>query len=99
MRAGYSAPMACRAQSHVSRRKAFIQLYHWFPSMLKAMTIIRPERLLRWHRAEFRHYWRRRSRNLGGRPKIDAGLRALIRQMSVENTLWGAPRIHGELTI
>jgi hypothetical protein len=42
-------------------------------------------------------YWRWKSRNLGGRPPIDAGLRALIRRMSIENTLWGAPRIHGEL--
>src|SRR5262249_23761957 len=36
-------------------------------------------------------------RNLGGRPPIDAGLQALIRQMSIENVLWGAPRIQGEL--
>jgi hypothetical protein len=53
--------------------------------------------LLRWHRAGFRRYWRWKSRNLGVRPPIDAGLRALIRRMSVENLLWGAPRIHGEL--
>jgi hypothetical protein len=49
------------------------------------------------HRAGVRRYWRWKSRNLGGRPPIDAGLRALIRRMSIENTLWGAPRIHGEL--
>jgi hypothetical protein len=60
------------------------------------MTIIRPETLVRWHRAGFRR-WRWKSRNLGGRPRIDAGLRALIRRMSIENMLWGAPRIHGEL--
>jgi transposase InsO family protein len=52
---------------------------------------------VRWHRAGFRRYWRRKSRNLGGRPQISADLRALIRRMSVENLLWGAPRIHGEL--
>jgi hypothetical protein len=75
----------------------FIQLYRWFPSVLKAMTIMRPETVMRWHRAGFRRYWRRKSRNLGGRPKIAADLRALIRQMSIENWLWGAPRIHGEL--
>ena len=61
------------------------------------MTTIRPETLVRWHRAGFRRYWRWKSRNLGGRPPIDAGLRALIRRMSIENMLWGAPRIHGEL--
>src|SRR6266436_3193946 len=48
-------------------------------------------------RAGFRRYWRWKSRSLGGRPQLDAGLRALIRQMSVDNPLWGAPRIHGEL--
>jgi hypothetical protein len=64
---------------------------------LDAITIIRPETLVRWHRAGFRCYWRWKSRSLGGRPPIDAELRALIRQMSVDNVLWGAPRIHGEL--
>jgi transposase InsO family protein len=72
-------------------------LHRWFPSVLKAITIIRPETLVRWHRAGFRRYWRWKSRALGGRPKIDAELRALIRRMSAENPLWGAPRIHGEL--
>jgi hypothetical protein len=45
----------------------------------------------------FRRYWRWKSRSLGGRPQIDADLRALIRRMSVDNLLWGAPHIHGEL--
>jgi len=74
-----------------------IQLYRWFPSILQVLTIVRPETLLRWHRAGFRCYWRWKSRPLGGRPQIDTELRALIRRMSIENPLWGAPRIHGEL--
>ena len=74
-----------------------IQLYRWFPSIQQVLTIIRPETLVRWHRAGFRGYWRWKSRPLGGRPQIDTELRALIRRMSVENPLWGAPRIHGEL--
>src|SRR5258706_8516370 len=74
----------------------FVQLYRWFPSILKVLTIIRPETLLRWHRAGFRCYWRWKSRPQGGRPQIDTELRVLIRRMSVENPLWGAPRIHGE---
>ena len=78
-------------------RLFLIQLYRWFPSVLKAITIVRPETLERWHRAGFRRYWRWKSRSLGGRPQIDADLRALIRRMSVDNPLWGAPRIHGEL--
>ena len=78
-------------------RLFFIQLYRWFPSILKVLTIVRPETLVRWHRAGFRRYWRWKSRALGGRPQIEADLRALIRRMSTENPLWGAPRIHGEL--
>src|SRR5580704_17762276 len=74
-----------------------IQLYRWFPSTLKVLTIIRPETLARWHRAGFRFYWRWKSRSLVGRPPIDMELRVLIRRMSLENSLWGAPRIHGEL--
>jgi len=74
-----------------------IQLYRWFPSILQVLTIIRPETVVRWHRAGFRHYWRWKSRSLGGRPQIEADLRVLIRRMSIENPLWGAPRIHGEL--
>src|SRR6266550_2678484 len=78
-------------------RLVFIQLYRWFPSVLKVITVIRPETLVRWHRAGFRRYWRWKSCSLGGRPQIDADLRALIRRMSVDNPLWGAPRIYGEL--
>src|SRR5207344_979712 len=78
-------------------RLVFIQLYRWFPSVVQVITVIRPETLVRWHRTGFRHYWRWKSRRLGGRPQISAELRALIRRMSIENPLWGAPRIHGEL--
>src|SRR6201981_3210879 len=74
-----------------------IQLYRSFPSILQVLTIIRPETLVRRHRAGFRWYWRWKSRSSGGRPQIDTELRALIRRMSVENPPWGAPRIHGEL--
>ena len=78
-------------------RLFLVMLYRWFPSILQAITIIRPETLVRWHRAGFRRYWHWKSRSLGGRPKIAADLRILIRRMSAENLLWGAPRIHGEL--
>src|SRR6266702_974848 len=86
-----------RVQLTNGDRLFLVMLYRWFPSILKAITIIRPETLVRWHRAGFRRYWRWKSRSLGGRPQVDADLRALIRQMSVDNPLWGAPRIHGEL--
>src|ERR1700693_1234645 len=86
-----------RAQPTNNDRWFLVQMYRWFPSILKLATIVEPETLVRWHRAGFRRYWRWRSRPQGGRPQIDTELRALIRQMSVENPLWGAPRIHGEL--
>ncbi len=86
-----------RARLTNSDRWFFIQLYRWSPAILQVLTIIRPETLVRWHRAGFRHYWRWKSRSPGGRPQIETDLRALIRRMSVENPLWGAPRIHGEL--
>src|SRR5450830_1091631 len=63
----------------------FIQLYRWFPSILNVLTIIRPETLVRWHRAGFRCYWRWKSRPRGGRPLIEADLRALIRRLWQES--------------
>ena len=86
-----------RAQPTNNDRWFLVQMYRWFPSILKLVTIVQPETLVRWHRAGFRCYWRWKSRPQGGRPQIDTELRALIRQMSTENQLWGAPRIHGEL--
>jgi transposase InsO family protein len=80
-----------------SDRWFFIQLYRWFPSILQVLTIVQPETLVRWHRAGFRCYWRWKSCPWGGRPQIETNLRALIREVSIENPLWGAPRIHGEL--
>ena len=61
-----------RVQLTDSDRLFFVQLYRWFPSILNAITIVRPETLLRWHRAGFRRYWRWKSRNCGGRPPISA---------------------------
>ena len=86
-----------RARLTNNDRWFFVQLYRWFPSILPVLVIIRPETLVRWHRAGFRRYWRWKSCRRGGRPQIETELRALIRQMSTENLLWGAPRIHGEL--
>jgi hypothetical protein len=86
-----------RARLTNNDRWFFVQMYRWFPPILKVVTIIEPETLVRWHRAGFRRYWRWKSRSRGGRPQIDAELRALIRHMSMENLLCGAPRIRGEL--
>jgi hypothetical protein len=86
-----------RARLTNNDRWFFVRMYRWFPTILKVMTIIQPETLVRWHRAGFRRHWRWKSRSRGGRLQIDLELRTLIRQMSMENLLWGAPRIHGEL--
>ena len=66
-------------------------------SVLDALKILKPETVIRWHRAGFRAYWRWKSRPRGGRPKIPREIRQLIRDMSVANPLWGTPRIRREL--
>src|SRR5450631_3243784 len=86
-----------RARLTNTDRWFFVLLYRWFPSILKVVTIVQPETLVHWHGAGFRRYWRWKSRRRGGRPPVETELRALIRRMSIENPLWGAPRIHGEL--
>ena len=58
-----------------------IQVYRWVPSILQVLMIIRPETLVRWHRAGFRRYRRWKSRPLGGRPQIETELRVLIRRI------------------
>jgi transposase InsO family protein len=78
-------------------RLLLVWLYRLYPSLLDAIMIVQPETVIRWHRRSFRAYWRWKSRQIGGRPRIDSETRALIRRMSRENSLWGAPRIHGEL--
>jgi Integrase core domain len=78
-------------------RLVFAGLYRLAPGMLDALVIAKPETVIRWHRAGFRAYWRWKSRPRGGRPKTPLEIRDLIREMSLANPLWGAPRIHGEL--
>jgi hypothetical protein len=77
-----------RVQLNRSDRLFFVRLYRWFPSILRQITIVRPETLVRWHGQGFRRYWRWKSRAPRGRPPIGAELRALIRRMSLENPLW-----------
>jgi len=78
-------------------RVVLIGLYRLAPKVLEALKIITPETVIRWHRAGFRAYWRYKSYPLSGRPKISAEIRQLVREMSLANPFWGAPRIHGEL--
>jgi hypothetical protein len=91
-----------RQQLNVLQRKAparpafrsvdrfiFSVLYRVAPSVLDALTIVRPETVIRWHRASFRAWWRWNSRARGGRPKIRIEIRRLIRNISLANPLLG----------
>jgi hypothetical protein len=78
-------------------RALFIWLYRRYPRILDALSIVRPETVVRWHRKGFTGYWRWKSRSPGGRPRIAREVRDLIRRMSFENSLRGATKIHGEL--
>ena len=86
-----------RLQLRWVNRALFIWLYRRRPRILGAISIIKPETLIHWHRKGFAAYWQWRSRSSGGRPRITKDLRDLIRRMSLENPLWGATKIHGEL--
>jgi transposase InsO family protein len=68
-----------------------------FPKTYETLAIVRPDTVMRWHRAGFRLYWRWKSRRRCGRPTVPLEIRRLIREVSIANPLWGAPRIHGEL--
>ena len=102
--------LVLRHQLNILRRRAprrprlswadhalFIWLYRRCPRILNAITIVRPETVVRWHRMGFAAYWRWKSRSPGGRPRIAQEVRDLIRRMSLENLFWGATKIHGEL--
>jgi hypothetical protein len=65
-------------------RALFIWLYHRCPRILDAVTIVRPETVVRWHRMGFAAYWRWKSRPRGGRSRIGEEVRGLIRRMSEE---------------
>src|SRR6516165_3672188 len=90
-----SAPARLRLRA--ADRVIFVWLYRRFPSLLEAAVVFKPETLVRWHRSGFRLYWRCKSRRRVGRPAVPADIRDLIRTISRDNPLWGAPRIHGEL--
>jgi hypothetical protein len=61
-------------------------------------VIVTPDTVLRWQRRRFRDHWGKlSSRPTVGRPPVNAAIMALVRKMAAANSLWGAPRIHGEL--
>ncbi|HEY5217315.1 MAG TPA: hypothetical protein VIJ17_10550, partial [Pseudolabrys sp.] len=78
-------------------RLLFAGLYQIAPRVKDALAIVRPETVIRWHRAGFRLLWRWKSRPRSGSPKVALEIRQLIRDIGLANPLSGAPRIHGEL--
>ncbi len=80
-------------------RLFWICLHRIWPKWTTALTIVKPETVIRWHRKGFRLYWRVKSRagRKRGRRPIGKEIRQLIDRMKRENPTWGAPRIHGEL--
>jgi putative transposase len=101
--------LALRQQLAVLRRQAkratlsradrafWVVLARVWPEWRTALAIVQPATVIRWHRKGFALYWSWKSRKRGGRPRTDAEIRTLIREMARDNVGWGAPRIHGEL--
>ena len=88
----------CRVRLSPLDRAFWSLLYRFWSGCLNTVVIVKPDTVVRWHRKGFRFYWTWKSRpHRRGRPEISAEVRALIRRMSRENPMWGAPRIHGEL--
>ncbi len=100
--------LALRQQLAVLHRKAkrprlrsvdrvfWVSLAQFWDQWRSALILVKPETVLRWHRQGFRYFWRWKSR---GRPCVSPELFRLIRRMSLENPLWGAPRIRSELLL
>ncbi len=89
--------VGCRPNLTRWDRLFFAALYRVQTDVLRSISIVRPETVVRWHRAGFRLFWKHKSRGKAGRPCVPTEVRRLIREISIANPLWGAPRIHGEL--
>ena len=87
-----------RPRLSAADRAIWAWLSRCWPEWRSALVIVQPETVLAWHRKGFRLFWRWKIRHgKPGRPPVPEEVRKLIRTMSRENPLWGAPRIHGEL--
>ena len=79
-------------------RFLWVWLLRFWPDWHSALVIVKPETVIAWHRKGFRLFWTWKCRHgKSGRPGISKDVRGLIRTMSKNNSLWGAPRIHCEL--
>jgi len=86
-----------RPQLEDHDRLFWIVLKRMWPNWCQALQFVQPATVVKWHRAGFRYYWRRKSRPKGGRPRITPELRSLIRDMWTANSTWGKQRIQSEL--
>ena len=88
---------AKRLRLKPSDRALWAFLSSILPDWRHHLSIVQPDTVVRWHRAGWRLYWCWRSDPGRGRPKVSVEVQSMIRRISLENPLWGAPRIHGEL--
>src|SRR2546422_4420267 len=87
-----------RARVSTADRLLWVILSRLWEQWRLALVIVKPATVIAWQRKGFRLYWRWKSRaGKSGRPCISREIRELVRQMSIANPLWGAPRIQGEL--
>ena len=87
-----------RTRLRTRDRLFWIALARSWRNWRRALIVVQPDTVIRWHRDWLRRRWTRRSQQRrDGRPPIDQQIRALVREMATANPLWGAPRIHGEL--
>src|SRR6266704_5573423 len=83
---------------HATDRLFWAWLARIWAGWRQPLVIVTPDTVLRWQRRRFREYWTKLSgRPTGGRPPVNAVIKALVARMAAANPLWGAPRIHGEL--
>jgi len=88
-----------QARLHDGDRLFWVLVHRLFREWKEHLVLVKPETVIRWHRQGFRYYWRWKSRARAGRPALAPDVVALIRRMSAENVLWGAPRIRSELAL
>jgi transposase InsO family protein len=87
---------APRPRLRHAERAFWVILSRVWDQWRSALIVVRPETVLRWHRQGFRYFWRWKSR---GRPCVSPEVSRMIRRLSRENPLWGAPRIRSELLL
>lgn len=88
-----------RAALRPGDRLFWVLLSRIWSGWKSALIVVKPDTVVRWHRAGFKLFWRWRSRKRLGRPTIDPIVIQLIKQLSAENPLWGTPRIELELKL